>query len=87
MSLTSNFIKAFNPRDQSHVKWLSDMIDLAEKMGDPTRALNMVDEINKNPMKIKIDTTNALDWPHIHFCLMAVYAKAVIRNKAWIPVV
>ena len=86
MSLTSKFIQAFNARDQSHVKWLSDMIDVAEKMGDPTQGLNLVGEINKNPMNIKLDINDALDWPHIHFCVMAMYAKAVIRKQAWIPV-
>jgi hypothetical protein len=85
MSLTSKFIQAFSPRDQSHVKWLSGMIDVAEKMGDPTKALRLVDEINKNPFKIKLDSTEALEWPHIHFCLMAVYAKAVMRKQAWLP--
>lgn len=86
MSLTSKFIQAFNTRDQTHVKWLSGMTEVAEKMGDPTKGLNLVDEINQNPMKIKIDVNDALDWPHIHFCLMAVYAKAVMRKQAWLPV-
>lgn len=86
MSLTSRFIKAFEPMNQSHVIWLSRMIDVAENMNDPNKPLRLVDEINKNPMKIKLDTTDALEWPHIHFCLCGVYAKAVLRKKAWVPV-
>lgn len=86
MSLTSRFIKAFEPQNQSHVKWLSCMIDVAENMNDPTRPLKLVEEVNKNPMKITIEASEALEWPHIHFCLCGVYAKAVLRKKAWIPV-
>jgi hypothetical protein len=26
-----------------------------------------------------------LDWPHIHFCISAVYSKAVLRGLAFIP--
>jgi hypothetical protein len=32
-----------------------------------------------------MDEMDVLDWPHIHFCLCAVYAKAVLRGKAHIP--
>ena len=85
MSNTSRFIKGFEPNNQSHVIWLSRMIDVAENMANPNQKLTLIDEINKNPMKIKLDTVEALEWPHIHFCLCGVYAKAVLRRKAWIP--
>lgn len=86
MSISSKFVKEFNSKDRAHVEWLSHMIDLAEMLGDPEKHVNLVTEINKNPMKIKLDTRDALDWPHIHFCLCAVYAKAVLRQKAFIPI-
>ena len=60
MSVTAKFIKAFDSQNQSHVKWLSRMIDVAEHM-------------------------DALEWPHVHFCICAVYAKAVLRKKAHVP--
>lgn len=85
MSISSKFVKDFDSNKQSHVEWLSHMIDLAEMLGDPEKHTDLVAEINKNPMKIKLDKRDALDWPHIHFCLCAVYAKAVLRHKAWIP--
>lgn len=85
MSLTAKFIKAFDSQNQSHVKWLSRMIDVAEHMSDPTRELKLVVEINKNPMNVEISQIEALEWPHIHFCLCAVYAKAVLRGKASVP--
>jgi len=45
-----------------------------------------VAEINKNPMGVKLEQMEALEWPHIHFCICAVYAKAVLRKKAFVPV-
>jgi hypothetical protein len=61
------------------------MIDLAENMSDPESSVNLVSEINDNPMNVKIDKKDGLDWPHIHFCLCATYAKSVLRNKAFVP--
>lgn len=84
MSTTSKFIKAFDPTSETHVKWLSHMVDIAESLS-PEKSLNLADEINKNPLGLKVEPIEALDWPHIHFCLCAVYAKAVLRGKAFIP--
>jgi len=86
MSVTAKFIKAFDSQNQSHVKWLSRMIDVAEGMGDTSRESSLVADINKNPMGVKLDQMEALEWPHIHFCICAVYAKAVLRGKAHVPV-
>jgi hypothetical protein len=86
MSVTTKFIKAFDSQNQSHVKWLSRMIDVAEGMGNASREITLVDEINKNPMGVKLEQMEALEWPHIHFCICAMYAKAVLRKKAFVPV-
>ena len=82
MSTTSKFIQAFDAKNVEHVAWLATMCDLAEKFG---QSMDLVAEINTNPMNIKIPPKDALDWPHIHFCLCAVYAKAVLNGKAFIP--
>ena len=84
MSTTSRFIKAFDPASESHVMWLAHMMDMAESLS-PEKATTLVSEINKNPMKIELEARDALDWPHIHFCMSTVYAKAVLRGKAFIP--
>ena len=84
MSTTSRFIKAFDPVNESHVKWLAHMMDLAESL-NPEKAVTLVTEINTNPMKIELEARDALDWPHIHFCMSTVYAKAVLKGKAFIP--
>jgi hypothetical protein len=85
MSSASKFIRAFDSQNQSHVKWLARMIDVAEGMADPTRESTLISEVNKNPMKIELAPMEALEWPHIHFALCAVYSKAVLRGKAFIP--
>ena len=85
MSVTTRFITAFDAQNQSHVKWLSRMIDVAETMGDPSKDSILIKEINKNPMGVKLEQLEALEWPHIHFCICAVYAKAVLRKRAWVP--
>jgi hypothetical protein len=62
------------------------MIDVAEHMADPSRELTLVAEVNMNPMKVELSQMEALEWPHIHFCLCAVYAKAVLRGRAHVPI-
>lgn len=86
-SNTTKFIQAFDCSNELHVKWMARMVEVAETMNDPTRPLSLVDEINLNPMNVEIEARDALDWPHIHFCLCAVYSKAVLRGKAFIPTV
>jgi len=61
------------------------MVDVAETLSAENPG-DVITETNKNPMKIKIEARDALDWPHIHFCLFAVYAKAVLKGRGWIPV-
>lgn len=81
-SVTSRFLKAFVATDESHVKWLQKMTLLAENLGLQQK---IIDDINTNPMKIKLSNLEALDWPHIHFVLAMAYAKAVLKGEAYIP--
>jgi len=81
MSITAKFIKEFDPLSETHVAWFAEMCDLGEKFG----TVDLVQEVNKNPLNITLESRDALDWPHIHFCISAVYAKAVVRGKAFIP--
>jgi hypothetical protein len=84
-SVTARFIKAFVATNESHVIWLQKMTLLAETMGNPNVQQKIVDEINANPMKIKLSQLEALDWPHIHFVIAMAYAKAVLKCDAYIP--
>jgi len=85
MSITSKFLTAFEPDNSMHVDWLARMMDLAENIGDPEKSVHMVREVNTNPFGITLGTSDALDWPHIHFVLCASYAKAVLRGIAYVP--
>ena len=85
MSSTSTFVKEFKPADETHVAWFRTMTDAAEQTGDPDKSIDIVSLINKNPMGIKMDEKDVLDWFHIHFVLCAVYAKAVLKGAAFIP--
>lgn len=84
-TITAKFIKAFDPKSEVHVMWLGRMFEMAESLLDETARIQLVNEVNKNPMKIKLDSRDALDWPHIHFVLSASYAKSVLKGQAWTP--
>ena len=85
MSLSQKVLSVFNPLTESHVLWLKKMMDVAGNM-HPEKNADLVNEINMNPMGLKIKTQDALDWPHVHFVLSATYARAVLSDRAFIPV-
>jgi len=84
-TITSKFIKAFMSSNESHVKWLQKMTIMAETLGDAHKHQQLVREIQGNPMGVKVNEIEALDWPHIHFVIAMVYSKAVLCGKAYIP--
>ena len=84
-TITSKFIKAFVPTNESHVKWLQKMTILAETLGDAQRHQQLVRDIQANPMGVKVNEVEALDWPHIHFVIAMAYSKAVLTGKAYVP--
>jgi hypothetical protein len=80
-----SFIKAFDPMNTEHVKWLKRMTDLAEVMGDPSRQYSLLDEVNSNPMGLTLEKNEALSWVEIHFGIAMKYAKAVLNSQAIVP--
>jgi len=84
-TVTSRFLKKFDPSQKAHVAWLKKITDIAESLVDPTKPQYIVAEMNLNPMKVEMSHTEALDWPHVHFVLCAAYAKAVFKCTAWVP--
>jgi hypothetical protein len=81
----SRFLKAFDSKNEKHVKWLAHMTDISEDMNDPKKSITLNAEINLNPMKINLNHNDTLDWIHIHFVLCASYAKNVLNGTAWTP--
>ena len=84
-TITAKFIKAFVPTDKAHVMWLQKMTIMAETLGTPDKHQQLVKEIQANPMKVKVNEIEALDWPHIHFVVAMAYSKAVLTGNAYIP--
>lgn len=85
MTTTATFLTAFKPDKREHVEWFSDMIKMAENMSIAENGFSMVAEVNKNPMGVKLEDKDALEWCHIHFCIGMKYAKAVVQKTAYIP--
>ncbi len=83
VSVTAQFVKAFDPASEAHFTWFQKMTLAAETMDK--EKLDLVKEINKNPMNIQVSDRDALDWFHIHFVLCACYSKAVCKGTAFIP--
>lgn len=84
-TVTSRFMKAFDPKNPKHVKWLQHLTSLGETIGDPNKQQTLTGELMMNPMKVDVTHLEALDFPHIHFILSAAYSKAVLTGKAYVP--
>jgi len=82
MSVSSRFIQAFDAGNQEHVKWFKRMIAVARNL---ETKIDLVSEIQMNPMKVEFKHSEALEWVHVHFCLAMKYCQAVLDHTAFIP--
>jgi len=93
--MTIQIVKAFNPMDQQHVMWLKSLCQiqktLEQNQSSPQEqekawlALKPLELLNKNPMKVKVTSSQLNDLPMIHFGVAMRYAEAVLDGKAWTP--
>lgn len=67
-------VEAFDPLDTKHVKWFSHMIKIADDLGN----VNLLVEIEKNPMRVPFSNDELLSWPMIHFGLAMKYCKLTL---------
>jgi hypothetical protein len=74
MASVNDFIQAFDPSNNQHIIWFKRMVWCGENMMD----VNILDEVNRNPMGLKLD--KVLDWAQIHFCLAMKYTKWSLRE-------
>lgn len=89
----TNLTKKFNPMNQVHVKWLKTLssVSTITKMTNPLemekalKKLNLQGLLEKNPMGVKITSSDLMEFPMIHFGLAMVYTNAVLEGEAWIP--
>lgn len=85
MSISSTFLKAFEPSNKDHVLWFKRMITVASYFNGTETKIDLVGEIQMNPMKVEFKHSDALEWVHVHFCLAMKYCQAVLDHTAFIP--
>lgn len=82
-TVTERFKDAFDSSNQAHVKWLAKFFKYAKNIGI---SRSPIDEfINTNPMRVRMETSELMDWIHVHFILAMKYAQDVLDGKAWTP--
>jgi hypothetical protein len=84
-TVSVRFLKAFDPSVKDHVAWLKKVTDSAEALADASKPQYIISQMKENPMNVTFSHSEALDWPHVHFCLCAAYTRAVFNLKAWVP--
>lgn len=77
------FSKAFNPTNQEHVMWLKKVQEAVANLDTTKCQLPAV--IDQNPMKVKFQASDLINWVHVHFTLTYKYSKSVLEGEAWIP--
>ena len=63
--------------------WLKKVQEAVANMDTTKSQLPAV--IDQNPMKVKFQASDMLNWVHIHFTLAYKYTKSVLDGEAWIP--
>lgn len=76
------FVSMFDPKNEKHVLWLRD-VDNAMKTASDGKRVDIIEVINRNPMKIK--TSNMLDWAYTHFQICMKYTQSIFVGDAFIP--
>jgi hypothetical protein len=72
----SKFLKDFNSTDENHVKWLRNMTQ--------SRAVDYVNILESNPMGVRVEPNDALDWAQVVLVLCTKYTKDLFNGKAFI---
>ena len=85
--------KNFQANQKDHVLWFQKMFQVMKVLQDPMNSNSQInlkkfnpDKILKeNPMKIKVDKVESINFPMIHMAIGLRYAEAVLQGRAWIP--
>lgn len=78
----SAFVKAFDPRDKSHVLWLKDVCVAMSKVADGD-VMDIVAVVNSNPFGCALGSP--LELAEVHFQVAMKYTAAVLSEDAWVP--
>ena len=83
-TITKRISAAFEPQNKDHALWLRDMHQMARTL-DPTKQSPMHKLLTKNPMNVKVQKEEILEFVHIHFVVSMKYSEAVLNGEAWTP--
>lgn len=82
-TVTERFKTSFDSSNQKHVKWLAKFFNFAKNIA--SNRLSIDDFINTNPMGVRMESSELMDWIHVHFILAMKYSHDVLEGNAWIP--
>jgi hypothetical protein len=77
------FVKAFDPKEKSHVLWLKDMCTTMAKVYEGNAGIDIVAVADGNPFGAKLESP--LDLAEVHFQVAMKYTAAVLSEDAWVP--
>ena len=85
MTVIQECKNAFDAKNQEHVMWLKKVQEAVAETSMSTTKSQLPNLINQNPMKVKFQANDMMDWVHVHFALAMLYTKSVLNGEAWIP--
>ena len=84
-TVITEFKTKFDPKDREHVTWMKKVQEAVATVNMNTTKSHLPKLINQNPMKVKLQADDMMDWVHIHFALAMIYTKAVLEGRACVP--
>jgi hypothetical protein len=79
MSITKQFLNAFDTNNKDHCLWLCELHDGTQQSKDPKTSM-----VN-NPFGIKITEKETLAWIDIMVAMSIKYTMASLKGDAWWP--
>ena len=76
------FVRAFDPKEKSHVLWLKDVCTAMAKVSDGEK-VDIVAVVNSNPFGSTLGSP--LELAEMHFQVAMKYTAAVLSEDAWVP--
>ena len=82
--MSADFVRHFDCKNESHVRWLKDVGDAMTKatMGEK---IDLIKIVNENPIEGTPQMSSPVDWAYIHFQLAMKYTNAVLNCDAFLP--
>jgi hypothetical protein len=79
MSITKQFVNAFDPMCKEHALWLLDLHDITQVSKDPKKAMT------ENPFKITVSDKDVMAWIDVMVGLSLKYSMSTLRGESWTP--